>query len=360
MCLLVFSHGGCTPEYDDLKMASYNNPDGFGWAMIADKEIIKGHSMKFDDAWDAYAKARASFPDGPSLFHLRISTVQGTINLDNCHPFWVKGTNEEWVMGHNGILPTEEDPAGNRSDTKVFAEEYMPNLGLDLDDPLDKYELGRFIGRGNKLVFLTVDPRYDQDFYIINESEGHWKRGVWFSNYSYSYSTRRSYTPYSTGWGEDYEWQVVEGRGGWARKTSTTRALPTSTVKVDANEDGHVRVTVECNVCKEFTEIDYNSGETLCKWCSICLVCKEWDCECDEEEIHCGDCGFEWSDCDCPPASQVHGMNDEGPPAEEIDPETFTVTRNGVVYKGSEAWKIIDEEADLEVLRESARSGEAF
>ena len=341
MCLLVFAHGGCTPEYDDLKTASYNNPDGFGWAMIAGKRIIKGHSMKFDDAWDAYAKARAEFPDGPSLFHLRISTVTGTINLDNCHPFWVKDTDEQWVMGHNGILPTEDDWKGNRSDTKVFAEDYMPNLGLDLDNPLDKYELGRFIGRGNKLVFLTVDPRYDQDFYIVNESEGHWKRGVWFSNYSYSYSTTRRYTGMysSAAWSDDYEWQP-------------SAALPTSQIKAVVRQDGDVVVTAKCGTCNEYTEINYSTGDTLCKWCSQCLVCKEWDCECDSDEDNrdtCEDCGFQWDDCECELPSLVHGMNaDDG---KELDPNTFTVTRNGVVYKGSEAWSIIDQEADAEVLR---------
>jgi predicted glutamine amidotransferase len=206
MCLLIMSPGGTNIPRDHIETASIQNRDGFGWAVVADDRIITNVSMDLDVAMAEFYAARAEFPNGDALFHLRIAT-SGRVDEFNCHPFYV-GEGGRTVMAHNGMLDIELAVGEERSDTHVFATDYIDELGLKnvLDDP----ELNQLVTKwalGSKLVFLSVDPELNHQRYFINETSGHWEAGVWYSNYMYD----DSYYMYRQTWSPKGGWQGSAG-----------------------------------------------------------------------------------------------------------------------------------------------------
>ena len=117
-------------------------------------------------------------------------------------------------MIHNGILSIDVPKDSKVSDTVLYVEQYLKPLPKDfmLNDGIMSL-ITDHIGAGNKFVFLNNHG----DFSIANEKAGHWKNGVWFSNYSYeaySFYTKgykgksKAYSPYTSYWDEDdYEWE---------------------------------------------------------------------------------------------------------------------------------------------------------
>lgn len=201
MCLLIFIPAGKIPLYENVRNASYTNGDGFGWAIenAARDGFHVGKSMDFEAAWSAFESCRSLNPDGNALFHLRWAT-HGSTSLDNVHPFYIGREDESdgvtgvstldsrVIMAHNGILPLS--PKDDRSDTKLFAEDYMPYFVYDLDDDKVWADIEEW-ARGSKLVFLvTGDINLQYGAYIANEKDGHFHKedGCWYSNTSYVYS----------------------------------------------------------------------------------------------------------------------------------------------------------------------------
>jgi RNA polymerase-binding transcription factor DksA len=106
------------------------------------------------------------------------------------------------VVGHNGIMPARLQPLKGdpRSDTAIFAEHDLP--GRNLDRERNRNRLAKFLGRGNKIVVLTVDTSYKNSAYVINEQYGKWDNGAWYSNDGYL-----PYVPYSSYGGWSGEWE---------------------------------------------------------------------------------------------------------------------------------------------------------
>lgn len=179
----------------DLLTGGINNPDGHGWAVITrdGRDIIIGKSMKIEDAVDDFMSTRAKHLGGPALFHSRWAT-HGTVDLFNVHPFYA-GHSQQTVMAHNGILPCIPAKGDKRSDTRLFADELLSTKYRRLDKPRAFQAMTNFIGTYNKLVILTVDKRYRENAYIVNEKAGHWDTatGVWHSNYDYLAPTSGKY-----------------------------------------------------------------------------------------------------------------------------------------------------------------------
>jgi Glutamine amidotransferases class-II len=198
MCLLTFMNEYTTASVEDLTVGADNNPDGFGFAIHAGTHIVRGNGLVFDHVIDEFVKQRAVH-SGPALFHSRITTHGGT-TVDNCHPFQV-GSDDLTVMAHNGMLPIAAK--NGRSDTRILAEDMLPEWGGApiLNSRKRRKKLGKFAD-GSKLVFLSANPDVQENYYIINESLGHWVGDVWWSNSSYNYS-RYSYSGagmYTSGW----------------------------------------------------------------------------------------------------------------------------------------------------------------
>ena len=183
MCLLTVALPGSTQRIEDLKIACINNPDGFGYAVHAGKRIITGRGMDAETLIARYLADRARFPEGPAMFHARFAT-HGTESLDNCHPFRVGG-DREIVLAHNGILPMTVARKERRSDTRIYAEEVLPRLGVSsLDDPAWVTATEKWLG-GNKIAILSTSPHLSEPIYLLNEELGAWTDDIWWSNDTY-------------------------------------------------------------------------------------------------------------------------------------------------------------------------------
>lgn len=201
MCIAILKtkDGNITDE--QLKNCFDSNPDGAGIAYSKNGKLymIKG-IFKSDEFINAYHNA-VNEADGAMLIHCRIST-SGNVDKLNCHPHVV---NDECVMIHNGILSIDVPKDSKVSDTVLYVEKFLKPLHKDFmkDEGIINL-ITHDIGAGNKFVFLNNMGEYA----IANEKAGHWKNGVWFSNYSYqSYTWGRSknycYGTYGYGYGWD-------------------------------------------------------------------------------------------------------------------------------------------------------------
>lgn len=187
MCILSFLPPEATVDVDGLWNGGICNPDGHGWAIVTPGRIVTGKSLDLAEALESFVAAREEHRAGPALFHSRWAT-HGTVDLQNVHPFVVGGS-ELTVVAHNGILPAEAHPeqGDDRSDTRKFADEILPTRYRRLDRRAARDALSRWCGGGNKLVILTVDPRYQHNVYLVNETLGRWdtETGIWHSNGDY-------------------------------------------------------------------------------------------------------------------------------------------------------------------------------
>jgi hypothetical protein len=200
MCLLTFFPAGVMPDTTALRYGTLVNQDGHGFAIVTDNRIIVKHGMDAESMIETFAQQRDRHPDGPALFHSRLGT-HGANHLDNCHPFPVGGDSRT-VLAHNGILPQAVQPSKQdpRSDTRIAAEDFLPAFGL-LRRRRTRRQLERWMTSYNKMVILTVDRRFDQQAYILNESSGIWDGGIWYSNDGYlppRYKLTRMYPMWAT------------------------------------------------------------------------------------------------------------------------------------------------------------------
>jgi hypothetical protein len=220
MCLLTFIPGGIQPDLDALSCGTEINPDGHGWAIVTGSRLLVGHSMNPVEAIDAFAEARGRHPDGPALFHSRYATA-GRVDVDNCHPF-VVGGDPRTVLAHNGVLPGVVQPGAGewRCDTRIAAEEFLPRFG-SLRSRAARLRFERWMTPRNKIVILTVDRRFRDQAYILNEQAGIWYEGIWYSNDGYL-----PQPGWWTGWDEDDEqwWASSDRCLSCGRASTMTRA----------------------------------------------------------------------------------------------------------------------------------------
>src|SRR5579864_8534045 len=102
MCMLSYFPAGIMPVESHLKNGALSNPDGHGYAIVTSTGIIVERSLYSYGLITKFMKEREAYPDGPALFHSRISTG-GLTSVGNCHPFRA-GEDDETVIAHNGIL----------------------------------------------------------------------------------------------------------------------------------------------------------------------------------------------------------------------------------------------------------------
>lgn len=184
MCIAILTQPGKSLTNTQLWRGWSGNKDGGGFAYVADgKVVISKGFLKYNDFQAAYEEAVEKYgKESPFLVHMRIGTSGGNTE-NNTHPFAFKPTSgPAGALIHNGIMFT---PAGEwrgpkddrKSDTRVFAAALNNILVLE-DVKAAKEALGKAIGGGNKLAFLYDD----KSWVIINEDEGYWDDGIWYSN----------------------------------------------------------------------------------------------------------------------------------------------------------------------------------
>lgn len=185
MCLLCVFEPGASPTKTELMHAADSNPHGYGFAFMTDDRILTGRGMDAEEVIDRFLRIREGFPNTWAMFHARYTT-HGLTNKANCHPFRVGG-DVNTVLAHNGILDVDVPKWEDRSDTRIFAEDILPEFMEWLDDP-DGFDMLSDWAGGNKIAIFTMDERMANNVYIINEHLGHWDKGRWWSNNSYKES----------------------------------------------------------------------------------------------------------------------------------------------------------------------------
>lgn len=246
MCLLIVAKPNSTPKKKSLVCACDSNPHGFGFAFHTGSKIYTFHSLDADQAIENFFKMRSKYPEAWAMFHARYAT-HGSVKLENCHPFNV-GSDKKTILGHNGILPIVPSLGDDRTDSQLFADEFLPAFGLEsLDDANFFDELEEFIG-GSKIAIFTTDSRLENQIYILNENLGHWVKGVWYSNNSYQVPKIRTFT-YKHWWDEpeDLDESVCE-----------------------------VSLFFDCLRCGN----EHENQVTKCKKCSACIDCGSYPDEC--------------------------------------------------------------------------------
>ena len=261
MCLLTLTTPYGTPDYVNLYNASISNGDGFGFAIVADDELLVVRSMEIDWILDKYEQAVRSYPESPSLFHLRLAT-HGLVDTSNCHPFYV-GKDKHTVMAHNGILPIDVPKNDPRSDTRIYAEERLPNYGMrPFTSRKTRHKLRKAIGSYNKIAMLTTDQSVDKQWVIINEGAGHWVDDTWYSNDSYDLRSRRFLSAFKFGrYSWDDEDDVIVGE---------------STGSVSEAEI----VFEKCYTCGQYLTDEEVNFYGYCETCGSCTYCYESSANC--------------------------------------------------------------------------------
>lgn len=319
MCLLTCFLPDVQPDIDTLLKGADHNPDGHGWALIADgARILTGRSMDPDVAVEEFRVARLAHPEGYALFHSRIGT-QGPTNLANCHPFptgpSARADAPLTFMAHNGMLPVQVPKGDERSDTRYFADKLMPQWFFHLDAKKTRRRFESWLGSFNKIAVLTVDPRYSKQFYLFNEYQGTWKNGIWYSNQNHCWSfpkyDRYPWSAYdaarSAGAGVKHWWDDVADDAGnvtmgpkgiWVaggREGATWYPSESATAR---SLDGR-KWEFECGVC--YTAHSISRIDSVCGWCHHCDICGEHEeqCRC-EPATPCTVCGDDVRACPCP------------------------------------------------------------
>ncbi len=246
MCLLTYFPPDTQPDAQLLRNGAQFNDDGHGWAIVANNSIITFKSLNLDQAIDNFVATRKIYPEGPALFHSRLST-HGSISVENCHPFVVNGDSRT-VIGHNGIFPKSVQPGkdDNRSDTRVLADDFLGQRDhLRFATQKQQKQLAGWMGKYNKAVILTVDPTYPFNSVIINETQGIWHNGIWYSNDAFEGWTSKIYS-IQPKHASHYEWDTYD---------KCIHCLSYGTIK---------KITHICSFCEMCNDCDEPSESCLC------------------------------------------------------------------------------------------------
>ncbi|HSJ75496.1 MAG TPA: class II glutamine amidotransferase [Gemmatimonadales bacterium] len=237
------------PDTDALLNGTVFNDDGHGFAIVdrVGGRIIVDRGMDAKDMIRTFVLQRRHYPEGPALFHSRLAT-DGGINLLNTHPFTIGGDTRT-VLAHNGIMPVRPAKGDPRSDTRIVAEDFIPRAFGTLRRRRARLAFQRWLTPANKVVILTVDPRFRDNAFVLNEHAGTWEDGVWYSNDAYL-----GWYPSTTA----YRWDAGAGSlvPTYMGKTSDTY--------------------LTCWVCKG--DVSVSLGE--CPFCGLCFDCGEMPMEC--------------------------------------------------------------------------------
>lgn len=179
MCIAIWKPRGKEVSKNTLRECWRGNPHGMGFAFAKGGRLYV-HKELFDfEAWYKKYQEMVEADDLPAIIHFRLAT-HGVVDIDNCHPFLV---HKDLAVVHNGIINVKETGNG-RSDTWHFVEilKKLPRKCLDNVEslsPLLKLSIG-----SSKLIFLNNSGEAT----IVNEDDGVWDGGVWYSNTAYKRS----------------------------------------------------------------------------------------------------------------------------------------------------------------------------
>ena len=274
MCMLCVVPPNVLPSREKLENSALNNPDGFGYAIAVpqEKRIHVVRTMNADEAINGFLADKAKYPKGYAIWHARLAT-HGSHTLDNCHPFHI-GKDKLSVMAHNGVLPTEHEKNGKRSDTRIFAEHILPRMGgiAALDDP-QMYAVIEEFSAGSKLAFLTVNPVANYQLYLVHEKSGTYDESeVWWSNNSHelSYYSKSYHSPaWGSGYGYSHGGTYLGGTPAWSAEDSEITKKALDAYEGNITRDARGIWWVTCEKCEK----QYEEADVFCPSCKCCYLC---------------------------------------------------------------------------------------
>jgi hypothetical protein len=250
MCLAIYAPEGSRVSHGLVKRAWNNNPDGAG-IMFLDETGLRIEKFLYyeKDLWEFYKSLLIEdVQDRDVVMHFRFAT-HGCADEVNCHPVEVlPGVG----MVHNGIIHIDQKKEDPRSDTRAFAEEYLSKLPPDfMLHPGILHLIGYAIGKGSKLIFMNASGLVR----IVNEGEGFWRDGIWYSNSSGDYAEF-----YRTPMVTDYS-----RTAGWKTMCDKWEDLPEE--QVGDTEADEVAICSWCDVAFYTNEPPADGDQPLCEDC---------------------------------------------------------------------------------------------
>lgn len=208
MCIIAVKPADKIIKEEVLRECFLRNPDGAGISYVEGGRIVIKKGIKSASELVALV---TPLMDRELVIHCRVASRGMVVNADNCHPFYIaarvdEATKEprfEYAISHNGTL--EWGHTNDKSDTNCFTEQFLTPM-FESHPFILTWEWGRIAmertisfgtklaGRLNKMVIMTLDRRDPAKpqvlTYILNEFEGNWHDGVWYSNMSWDERTR--------------------------------------------------------------------------------------------------------------------------------------------------------------------------
>ena len=176
MCLAIYKPKGVQIPDEAIDNGWLHNPGGGGFCYVRNGkiEISKGF-FYLKDMREALAKKLKANRNSPFLIHFRIPT-HGDKTERNTHPFQF----EHGAGIHNGSIHGTGAKVGEgESDTNLFFQKFSKDMTFENVNKI-KSKLEEVLGY-NKIVLLYPDSKH----IIINEKDGVWDKGVWYSNHTF-------------------------------------------------------------------------------------------------------------------------------------------------------------------------------
>jgi len=261
MCLAIVKPKGVSISEEHLHNGWLNNDHGAGFVCITNEGDFFVHkSLTYEGFIDVYRNAVKDYGDTSDfLIHFRIAS-KGNVTLDNCHPFIV---DEDRVIIHNGTMYNIDiDKKDTRSDTKVFAEDWLSQLPADWEDnEIINLMIEDFIG-ASKIALL----HRTKGVIIYNKDKGVVVDGNWYSNNTY-----KKYVPMIVH-KDDYDMSPWL-KGNYYKEHNNKHKSLSDPIISD-------RRWVICDCCTEYdvyADMKIIGGKTLCTDCYktsvICDCC---------------------------------------------------------------------------------------
>ncbi len=220
MCLITYAPKGVVSlDLAALSISRRTNSDGYGLSWY-DRGSGLWNVAKSMRAYTLERVLKRAPEDAPIVIHQRFAT-HGAKDLDNAHPFGVKGG---ILVFHNGVISgtradskwKTKDSNGKEtyatpsySDTRAYVEDELAPIiqaaGTGwLRHPRGVNALEGRVGSGNVLTICTPNNPVPV---IVNEQRGTWLNGIYYSN-TYSISDWRS--PYGSMYGSTFDYDEWE------------------------------------------------------------------------------------------------------------------------------------------------------
>jgi predicted glutamine amidotransferase len=179
MCIAILARPETILQKDVLARCFARNPHGAGFAVAKEGELyIDKGFFDFEQFWNCFDTLQEG---ATKLVHFRYASA-GNINQLNCHPWRI---DKDHCMVHNGTLMDfianpEKTPL---SDTGLFNKYVLKPIFKKYRN-LWKTQVGNYLltqcmqYKRNKMVILSSKG----DYIILNEEEGVWHEGAWWSN----------------------------------------------------------------------------------------------------------------------------------------------------------------------------------